>query len=171
VTQPHVRAATPGDVETICAICTSASHATYGDLLPATFIDRMIREFYRPERVEREVAARPPRWFGYQVVEDGGRVLGAAGGGITAPRRGELFVIYLDPGERGRGLGTLLLDRVIEQVRGAGAEEIWAGVVVDNERGIPFYRARGFETVETVPAHGAQPDEDVKTLRMRRRLA
>jgi ribosomal protein S18 acetylase RimI-like enzyme len=97
-------------------------------------------------------------------------VLGAAGGGMTAPGVGELRVLYLHPAQRGRGRGTLLLDRVVEQVTEAGAAELWVSVVVGNELGIPFYRARGFEHVEKRPAYGSEPDDDVWVRRMRRPL-
>jgi ribosomal protein S18 acetylase RimI-like enzyme len=169
--EAFARAATPDDAPRICEICSTASLETYRDLLPDAFVERMIREFYNPERVAREIEANPPRWGGYQVVEDaGGRVLGAAGGGITAPGRGELFVIYLDPRERGSGLGTILLDRVTDQLRNGGATEMWVGVIVGNDQAIPFYRARGFEIVETVEAYGSLPGEDVRSHRMRRLL-
>jgi ribosomal protein S18 acetylase RimI-like enzyme len=164
----RVRAATSDDVAAICEICTVAYHDTYANLVPDDYVERVIDEFYRPERVAGEIAPSPPSWFGYLVVEEDGRVRGTAGGGVTAPGVGELFVIYLDPAERGRGLGTLLLDRIIEQVAGAGAAELWASVVVDNEKGLPFYRARGFEQIGKRKAHGAGPADDVWTWRMRR---
>lgn len=84
--------------------------------------------------------------------------------------RGWASVLYLDPAKRGRGLGTLLLDRVVGQLAGAGAREIWVSVTPGNERGIPFYRARGFEEIETVKAHSSLPEEDIRSLRMRRRI-
>jgi ribosomal protein S18 acetylase RimI-like enzyme len=163
-----VRPATADDVARICEICSVACWETYRDLLPTAFIERTIRDFYEPDRVGREVEAKPPRWLGYQVVEEAGRVLGTAGGGITARGVGELYVIYLDPRERNRGLGTLLLDRVVDQLTEAGATEIRLGVIRGNERGLPFYRARGFEVTETVKPLGSLPDEDIWTLRMRR---
>jgi GNAT superfamily N-acetyltransferase len=90
--------------------------------------------------------------------------------GITAPGVGELFVIYLDPAERGRGLGTLLLDRVAGQVVSGGAREMWVSVTPGNERGLPFYRARGFEVVDKVKAYGSRPDDDIWSLRLRKPL-
>jgi ribosomal protein S18 acetylase RimI-like enzyme len=164
----RVRAATSDDVAAICEICTLAYRDTYAGLVPGEYVERVLAEFYRPERVAEEIAASPPARFGYQVVEEDGRVLGTASGGTTAPGVGELFVIYLDPAERGRGLGTLLLDRIIEQVSGAGAAELWASVVVDNEKGLPFYRARRFEQLGKRKAYGAGPEDDVWTWRMRR---
>jgi hypothetical protein len=53
-------------------------------------------------------------------------------------------------------------------VSGAGAAELWASVVVDNEKGLPFYRARRFEQLGKRKAYGAGPEDDVWTWRMRR---
>lgn len=165
-----VRAATAADVARICQICSEAYTATYQELLPQAFIDRTVRDFYNPDRVEKEVSPAPPHWFGYQVVEESGRVLGAAGGGMTGPGVGELFVIYLDPNERDRGLGTLLLDRVTAQISATGAKEMWVSVAPGNQRGIPFYEARGFTPIEQVKTYSSLEDEDIWSLRMRRNL-
>jgi GNAT superfamily N-acetyltransferase len=167
---PTVRPATVDDAARIGEICATAYRDTYRDLLPSDFVERTIRDFYGVERVRREVAADAPHWLGYQVVEEGGRVLGAAGGGMTSPAVGELFVIYLDPAERGRGLGTLLLDRVTGQLREAGAVEMWASVFEGNAKGIPFYEARGFVPVELTTAYGTLPGEQIRSVRLRKRL-
>ncbi|WP_305789185.1 GNAT family N-acetyltransferase [Symbioplanes lichenis] len=166
-----VRAATAADVDAICDVCTRGYRATYPELLTPEYIDRVVAEFYQPARVRTEVGAAPPHWLGYQVAEEDGRVLGAAGGGITAPGTGELFVIYLDPDHLRRGLGTLLLDRVIEQVAAAGATQMWVSVLDGNTKGIPFYRAKGFEAVERRRAFGAREDEEVYSWRMLKPLS
>jgi ribosomal protein S18 acetylase RimI-like enzyme len=161
----RTRAATSDDV---AAICATAYRDTYAGLLTPDYIERVVADFYLPERVAGEIAAAPPSWLGYQVVEEDGRVLGAAGGGLTAPGVGELFVLYLDPAERRRGLGSLLLDRVAGQLTEVGAGELWVSVVVGNELGIPFYLARGFEQVDKRRAYGSEPGDDVWSWRMRR---
>ncbi len=162
------RASVAGDADAIRTICTTAYWATYRGLVAPDYLERAIAEYYNAERIAREVAAAPPRWHGYQVVEEGGLVLGAAGGGITSPGTGELFVIYLDPEARNRGLGTLLLDRVTSLLRDGGATEMWVSVVDGNEKGLPFYRARGFTPVERRRAWGSTENDDVWTWRMRR---
>ncbi len=168
---PQVRPALEDEAPRIREICETAYRATYTDLLPDPYIERVIAEFYREDRVRREVEPAPPGWLGYQVVTVLGEVLGAAGGGMTGERVGELFVLYLDPDHRGRGLGTALLDRVTEQLREVGAEEMWVSVVPGNELAVPFYKARGFEPVEVVsPAYGSLPEEEISSLRMRRPL-
>ncbi|GAA4974656.1 GNAT family N-acetyltransferase [Actinoplanes utahensis] len=165
-----VRQAVVADVSSIAEICSTAYRDAYRELLPPGYIDRSVVAFYDAERVARDVAAAPPDWFGYQVVEEGGRVLGAAGGGMSGPATGELSLIYLAAAARGRGLGTLLLDRVTEQIRAAGGTEMWVSVFLGDQRGIGFYRARGFEPVDTVRAALSRVDDHIRSLRMRRLL-
>ncbi|GGN67808.1 N-acetyltransferase [Actinoplanes lobatus] len=164
----EVRAATGSDVAAIRDICTRGYRTTYPDLLSPEFIERMLTEFYNAERVTREVTATPPGWLGYQVAEEDGRVVGAAGGGLTAPGVGELFVLYLDPDERGRGLGTLLLDRITDQIRELGATEMWVAALEGNELGIPFYEARGFRPVERRRTYGSTEADNAWSWRFSR---
>lgn len=166
----EARAAREDDVTAIVDICTRAYQATYQGLLPQSYLDRMLAEFYRPERVATGITPAPAAWLGYQVVEERGRVLGLAGGGLPSPGVGELSVIYLDPAERGRGLGTLLLNRITDQLRELGASEMWVAVVVGNDLAIPFYEARGFTIKSRRRAYGSTDDEDAWAWRMRRQL-
>jgi ribosomal protein S18 acetylase RimI-like enzyme len=165
-----VRPAVESDATSIARICSTTYRDVYRDLLPAEYIERSVVAFYNEPRVAGEIAPVPPEWFGYQVVEEDGRVLGAAGGGMTGPATGELSVIYLDAAERGRGLGTLLLDRIVEQIRAAGGKEVWLSIFLGDQPGIGFYRARGFEPVKTVRAAMSRVDDHIRSLRMLRTL-
>jgi ribosomal protein S18 acetylase RimI-like enzyme len=165
-----VRPAVAADAAGIARICSTAYRDTYRESLPEGYIERSVAAFYSEAKVAGELAAQPPEWFGYQVVEEGGRVLGAAGGGLTGPAAGELSLIYLEAAERGRGLGTMLVDRVIEQIRAAGGAEAWVSVFLGDRAGIGFYRARGFQPVDTVRAALSRTDDHIRSLRMCRKL-
>lgn len=65
-------------------------------------------------------------------------------GGITRPGVSELFVLYVDPSLRGQGVGTRLLEAITEELRHQGAREQWVSVTKGIQKGIPFYRTRGF---------------------------
>ncbi|MDI6102771.1 GNAT family N-acetyltransferase [Actinoplanes sp. NEAU-A12] len=166
----EVREAVETDVAAIARICSTSYRDAYRDLLPEGYIERSVVAFYSEPRIARDVAPSPPEWFGYQVVEEDGRLLGAAGGGMSGPASGELSLIYLDSAERGRGLGTLLLERVTGQIRAAGGTEMWVSVFLGDRAGIGFYRARGFEPIETVRATLSRTDDHISALRMRRFL-
>ncbi|WP_305787212.1 GNAT family N-acetyltransferase [Symbioplanes lichenis] len=165
-----VRAATEADVPRISAICSAAYRDAYRDLLPPGYIERSVAEFYEEPRVARDVPPSPPGWFGYQVIEEDGAVLGVAGGGMTGPRTGELSRVYLDGSARGRGLGTLLLETVTAQIQAAGGSEMWVSVFLGDQAGIGFHRARGFVPMDTVRATLSRSDDHIVSLRMRRAL-
>lgn len=149
-----VRLARPGEEHAICEVCREGfTRSSEGLLAPAT-IRRQADEYYDPARVRREIASAGAdhRWQGYVVAVSGtGGVLGAAGGGMSAPTVGNLYVLYLDTALRGRGIGTALLDTVTAQQRSCGATEQWVSVTEGNDLGIPFYLARGFAVRDRVP--------------------
>ena len=74
---------------------------------------------------------------------------------MIAPGVGEIFVLYLDKARRREGIGSLLLEAISEQQRSDGACEQWVSVEPDNEKGLPFYEARGFEARGERPAWGS----------------
>ncbi|GLY01329.1 MULTISPECIES: GNAT family N-acetyltransferase [Actinoplanes] len=175
-----VRAAHDGDVADIHDICLRAYVATYDGVAPESYWRRMLAEHYTPARVAKSIAAQPPGWLGYQVVEESGRVRGFAAGGLvpasafpTSPSEvlGELHVLYLDPEDLGRGLGTLLLDRVTGQLRNRGATAIGAAALAGNTKAIPFYQARGFTPIGRRRAAGSSEAEDVWSVLLLRRLS
>ncbi|OFI45774.1 GNAT family N-acetyltransferase [Floricoccus penangensis] len=136
--------ARPEHVEGIVSVCSDGYRATYVDLHTQEYIEKVISDFYNDERVLKEVENSSKDWGGYFVALDGDQVVGAAGGGMTGDETGELFVIYLDPTRRNEGIGSLLLEAVTDQQKDWGVTTQWVSVVKENQKGIPFYEARGF---------------------------
>lgn len=164
-----VRQARTGDAEGIARVCAVAWRDTYDGLKEPERIEAVIAEYYRPERIRGEIAAREG-WDGWIVAVEDGAVIGAGGGGMTEPGVGEVFVLYLDPVRRGEGIGTRLLDAITERQRAQGAREQWVSVEPENSKGLPFYHARGFELRGERPEFGTAPEEGRLSLRLSRRL-
>ena len=60
---------------------------------------------------------------------------------------GEIYVFYVDPDNRGAGIGSRLLDYYTKvQKHTYGAERQWVSVAKGNKYGIPFYETKGFDT-------------------------
>src|SRR5215218_7033802 len=169
MTHPIVRRAEPHDAEGIARVCAAGWRDTYRGIKEPERIEVVIAEYYTPERIRREIAAREG-WDGWIVAVDGDTVIGAGGGGLTEPGVGEIFVLYLDPTRRGEGIGTLLLDAITEQQQAQGAREQWVSVEPENTKGLPFYYARGFEVRGERPEWGTAPEEGRVSLRLMRRL-
>jgi ribosomal protein S18 acetylase RimI-like enzyme len=164
-----IRSAEPRDADGIAQVCAAGWRDTYQGIDTPERIEAAIAEFYTPERIAGELDARPG-WDGWIVaVEDDG-VVGAGAGGVTAPGLAEVYVLYLDPGRRGEGIGTLLLDAITERHRAQGAREQWVSVEPENAKGLPFYRARGFEDRGTRPAWGVDAGDGRVSLRLARRI-
>lgn len=163
-----VRRADLPDVGGIARVCSEGWRDTYAGIYDAQRIEAVITEFYNPERVAAEVTA-PDGWDGWLVAIDDGEVVGAGGGGMIDSDAGEVFVLYLDPQRRREGIGSMLLAAITQQQRAHGAREQWVPVERENEKGLPFYSARGFESAGERPAWGSA-GESSPSLRLVRRL-
>jgi GNAT superfamily N-acetyltransferase len=149
-----VRLARAGEEGAICAVCREGFALSSEGLLSPATIERQADAYYDPARVRGEIttAGEAPEWQGYVVeVSESVEVLGAAGGGVTGPGIGNVYVLYLRLSLRGRGIGTALLDFLTEQQKSAGATEQWVSVTEGNDLGIPFYVAKGFVVRDRVP--------------------
>jgi GNAT superfamily N-acetyltransferase len=80
------------------------------------------------------------------VVEDGERWLGMATGlvdGVDASRI-DLVGMFVEPAARGRGLGALLVDAVIDWARARGSARLYLWVTTTNRAALALYRRSGF---------------------------
>lgn len=162
---PDIRRATSADVAGICAVCAAGWRDTYTGLLPAAHIEEVIRRCYHAERVTTELASRAD-WNGWYVADSAGRILGAAGGGPTAPAASELRVLYVDPRWRYRGIGSALLRAVTYEMVAQGSREQFVAVHPANGSALAFYRAHGFSEFARHEESAKSPD----SLRLRRPL-
>lgn len=80
-------------------------------------------------------------------------VRAAAGGLVARPRTRQWRIEVLAVAEamRGRGVGTRLLETVIEAARGAGMRSLGLEVVDINDRALKLYELMGFRRVFTLP--------------------
>ncbi|MBW3112454.1 GNAT family N-acetyltransferase [Bacillus sp. MCCB 382] len=147
-------------VKGIKKVCSEGYWATYKEIYAKEYIERVIEEFYNEERILKEVTTSERYWGGYYVAVENGEVLGAGGGGMICETEGELFVLYLDPSRRNEGIGTLLLEAITQQQKEEfHAEKQWVSVQKGNQKGIPFYEARGFLYESEQPVYGNEEGE------------
>ncbi len=110
-----------------------------------------------------ELAGRPRR--SYVVAEQGGVVVGYAG----VDRHGEVadvMTIAVAPEAQGQGLGSLLMDWLIDAARCGGAEHLMLEVRADNTAAQRLYSKRGFAML-TVRRRYYQPgDVDAHIMRL-----
>ena len=63
---------------------------------------------------------------------------------VTGDRVGELQTLVVEPGYRGKGLGTRFLERVYEELRSLGVREMLIGVLAGNDDALRLYERHGF---------------------------
>jgi len=126
--QPIIRQAAIGDVPTIHHLLEI--YAAKGNLLPRTFSElyRHLRDFF--------------------VIEVDGQVVACAALEIFTEDLGEVRSLVVDEAHERRGLGRLLVGRIIEEARAIGLRRLMALTYVP-----PFFHKLGFKTVamDTLP--------------------
>ncbi|HFI0303214.1 TPA: N-acetyltransferase family protein [Streptococcus suis] len=89
--------------------------------------------------------------FPYLVAEEEGRIVGYAYAGTYYARAAydwtvELSV-YLDQSARGKGIGSLLYDRLEEELAARGFKNFLACIALPNPASIALHEKRGYEQV------------------------
>lgn len=157
-------------IDGIASVCINGYWATYGDTHPTKYIKRIIKEFYNVDRISEEVKISNRHWGGYFVAIESGKVIGAGGGGMTGETVGEVFVLYLEPERRNEGIGSKILDAITIQQKEFGAKEQWVSVQKGNQKGIPFYEAKGFSFQYEKQGYANEEKEKFISLRYYREI-
>jgi len=128
IAQPLVRPAAIGDVPVIHHLLEI--YAAQGNLLPRTLSEmyRHLRDFF--------------------VIEADGKVAACGALEIFTDDLGEVRSLVVDDAWKGKGLGRMLVERLIEEARAIGLKRLMALTYVPE-----FFHKLGFKTVpkETLP--------------------
>ena len=143
------RRATVDDIERLAQIHVGAWNATYTGLIDQAALDARTVE---TRTVQWKEVFTDDKWSSHDVfiVEQDGVVEGFAWVGpsddddVDRTTTFNVFALYLDPTSTGRGLGTALLDHVLDGARSKGYERATLYVLVENERARRFYEQRGW---------------------------
>ncbi len=137
-----VRLARPGDAEAIMDIYNRevvGSRVTF-DMVPRTIDDQLAW-------LDDHSGAHPA----VVAVDDGGAVRGFASLSPYRPRPAYRTTVensvYVDASCRGRGVGGLLLTRIVDLAEAHGFHAVMARIVGGHEASIALHRSCGFELV------------------------
>ncbi|MGA2829499.1 MAG: arsinothricin resistance N-acetyltransferase ArsN1 family B [Streptosporangiaceae bacterium] len=135
-----VRAAATADAESIAAIyapVVTGSAISFEETPPG------------PDEVSRRMLGSPR--LPWLVADDAGRVAGYAYASAHRQRPAYRWSadcsVYLDPGYRGHGLGRLLYENLISEVRDLGYVSLFAGIALPNAASVGLHEAVGFRPV------------------------
>ena len=101
------------------------------------------------------------------VLEHGNDVVGYSILSVAA-REAHILNLCVDPGFRGLGYGTRLLDELVDRARQLNVNAIFLEVRPSNSAALSLYRKRGFKKIAKRPAYyqaaGGREDADVLSL-------
>ena len=137
----RLRLATGQDALAVETVRVHGWRAAYRHVLPANELDAMPID---ETRWRLRLETPPPGWSTF-VVERGGVVVGFTSVGPSRDESGigELYAIYVDPGQWSTGAGRALIERAEEQLR-AEYREVTLWVLEDNPRARQFYERAGW---------------------------
>lgn len=139
-----IRAATEADIEAIRRIVRASWEADYPDILSRETAESGVDEWYSPDELTAELSH--PRSV-IAVFEESDAVMGFVHA-ITGETVGHVLRLYVAPAHRRQGIGRRLLDHAIDEMATLDHDRVAALVLAQNDLGVEFYRAAGFETVD-----------------------
>ena len=128
---------TPEEIRGKAYVHWKAWHQVYPGLVDQRYLDRLTLE-----KCE-QIAFNWPD--GLLVAKDGDRVVGFVGYGHRdgdPEQLGEVFAIYILEEYYGRGVGRMLMERALEQLKKYPQICLWT--LKENKRAIRFYQKCGF---------------------------
>jgi ribosomal protein S18 acetylase RimI-like enzyme len=97
-----------------------------------------------PEEIEKKLQRDPDLFL---VAELDGRLVGTVIGGFDG-RRGLVYHLAVLPSERGRGIGSQLMDELERRLKEKGCIRCYLLVTFDNPDAMEFYEARGWSRMQ-----------------------
>ena len=136
----HRRRAKPADAESVAAIYVASWNEGFAGLLPPRVLDRQ-----QVHRWERDLDEGQAWWW---LAHDANAILGFAGVGPSRdpidPDLGELDTIAVAPSAWGRGVGSCLMQAVLDTLLERRFRQAIVWTLAGYDAGREFYRATGW---------------------------
>ncbi|MGO9323503.1 MAG: GNAT family N-acetyltransferase [Terracidiphilus sp.] len=145
----QVRQMTAADIPRAMEIATSLPEAPHWP--ESAYLDAL-----NPEAIPRRIAL---------VVVSSGNVQGFTVASLLPPHA-ELELIAVSAGSQRRGMGRMLFDRLVHDLRGMGVLEIVLELRTSNRAAVTFYRSAGFGQTGLRLAYYVDPIEDAVLMRL-----
>ena len=158
------RDGTPADAKAIDALFRQSFSDTFAHLYDPEDLAAFFAGF--DEASWRDELEDPA--FAFRLAEHDGKLAGYAKvAPVSLPAEtdrpaAELRQLYLLQDWHGQGIAQALMDWVLAEARGRGAEELYLSVFINNHRAKAFYARYGFEAVGRYDFMvGKQADHDI----------
>lgn len=141
-----IRTAIPSDARRLAAINVAAWRSAYRGLLPDSVLDKLSLEA-KADRLRGRIIDPTTQ---VRVLEQDGAIVGyvtfgaSQDGDADQERVGEIYALYLEPGNWRKGHGSALVQAAIVSLQDAKCAEVTLWALYNNERASRFYQALGF---------------------------
>ncbi|HWB91489.1 MAG TPA: GNAT family N-acetyltransferase [Puia sp.] len=145
-----IRPADLDDINTIGFLAQQIWPPTYGSILSAEQLEYMLKLFYSPVSLRRQMLDDHHKFV---ILEQGEEAIGFAAWSTTKDKGiFKLHKLYVLPGQQGKGLGRTLLQYIFTDIGPAGGKKLRLNVNRFN-KARQFYERLGFTVVgeEDVP--------------------
>lgn len=143
-----LRAANTADLAALSLFAGASYRAAYCEFDDADEISDYVAEHFSIERLQHLHAQVESQFL---IAETSKQILGYAHTRLGRPESAtsaqhpmQLVRLYLDPSQKGRGIGSILMRAVIEQAKNQSCDAIWLGVYSLNRPALAFYQRWGF---------------------------
>lgn len=133
---PEIRPAREADKPDLARILKASFLTTWSPILPKAATEAFLRDDEPSVFTER-------CWPDFHVAELSDQLVG-----MLFVVDGTIESIHLDPGEKRKGYGSLLMDKGEQLVADNGFRTASLDVIKDNTNAIAFYEARGYRRVK-----------------------
>jgi GNAT superfamily N-acetyltransferase len=139
-----IRPADLDDINRIGFLAQQIWPETYGKILSAEQLKYMLKLFYSPKSLRRQMVDERHRFL---IMEQADEPIGFASWSASGdPGVYKLHKLYVQPGRQGKGLGRTLLQFIFEAIRPEGATTLRLNVNRFN-KARQFYERMGFTVI------------------------
>ncbi|OLS36671.1 hypothetical protein BTR22_11650 [Alkalihalophilus pseudofirmus] len=145
-----IRQAEVRDAKEIQSIAEITWKHTYKRLYSMDVIENFLQKAYEIERLKKSIQICSERNdCGFIVAEDEGQCIGFAQA-VPYLDGLELSRIYILPDSQRKGLGQLLVNKIIDIAKAAHKPHLYVYVEKENEDARAFYEREGFHTIDEI---------------------
>jgi len=138
-----IQQATINDVPIIQQIANATWPKTYGAILSEAQINYMLQLMYNAHELEHQIQSG----YKYLLANNENKIIGFAAFNEISPKAFKLQKLYVLPEAQGTGLGKLLLNYIIQEIKSMGAFSIILNVNRHNSA-LSFYSKMGFQIIK-----------------------
>lgn len=135
------------ELREVAELANEIWHECFVDIISEGQIDYMVNKFQSLRAMCDQVDIQG---YSYFSVRDDGELCGYFGVKPEDDDRFFLSKLYLRSDKRGRGIATMMLNRVFEEARTAGKKRVYLTVNKYNTHAIDVYKNAGFRQVDSV---------------------